>query len=458
MTTTTGFAELVLGLELYPWQAKALLPLEKATGENKVRQNIAVCAPNGSGKDSHIIPTAVFWWLAMHPRGRVVVTSKSDVQLGVQTVPNLLKHYRKFGWPEPVNSPRFTMVTPTGGSLLAFVTNEGARAEGHHSRTDEPLLMIINEAKSVDAAIFEGIFRCTPDALMLISSPGGMEGIFYDCFSKLSAQYKTIRAGLADCPHISQEKIDSITATYGANHPVTRSTLHGEFMKQEEGVFLCCTADEYDSCLNFPPTWKPGFKFGFFDFADGRAENVFVVRNGNKFEIADAWRETNEDAVVGRALHLIAQHNLKPDQVKADAAAKSILDKMASAGVSIGRQNFGAQDKSGVYKSWSAMAWLETAHKIKSRQIIIPDDPVLKAQATTRRKRFEPNGKMGLEPKHEMLEKRGVESPDRFDALVGAVVEQDTSLMVQPNIIDLTQWTLNDTPSDGRELAAAMGF
>ena len=66
-TTTTGFAKLELGLDLYGWQAKSLLPLEWATGPGigpgANRQNIAIVTPNGSGKDERIIPVAAYWWL-----------------------------------------------------------------------------------------------------------------------------------------------------------------------------------------------------------------------------------------------------------------------------------------------------------------------------------------------------------------------------------------------------------
>lgn len=454
--TTAGFAELNLQLPLYDWQARALLPLERATGPNGKRQNIAVVAPNGSGKDDRIIPAAAFWWLFYHPRGKVVITSKSDMQLGEQTIRSLDKHWRKFGWKEPVQSPRYTLTTPDGGILVAFVTNDAARAEGHHSRPDEPLLLIVNEAKSVDESIFEGIDRCSPDALMLISSPGGRSGRFWECFTKLAKFYTTVRAGLADCPHISQDKIDHTIAKYGDNSGVTRSMLHGEFMDQEDGVFHCCTETEYDSCLNFPPTWKPGFRSGFFDFADGRAENVFVIRNGNKYEVADAWRSDNEDAVVSRALYLIAQSGLKPYEVKADAAAKSILDKMASTGFAIGRQNFGATDPTGIYKSWSALAWLEGSKKIRNREVILPDDKVLMSQVTTRRKVFETTGKLGVEPKYIMLEKRGLESPDRADALFGAMAEVDTSLMTNVLPFTLADLTVND--SDDSKIAACVGL
>lgn len=432
-TTTAGFAELMLQLPLYDWQAKALLPLESATGPNGVRQNIAVCTPNGSGKDERLIPTAAYWWLFMHPRGRVVITSKSDNQLSSQTILNLDLHWRKFGWKEPVQSPRYTLVTPTGGSLIAYVTNEGARSEGHHKTDESPLLIIVNEAKSVEAPIFDGIFRCTPNAFLLVSSPGGREGVFYDCFKKDVAQWHTTQVGLADCPHIPKEKIDFIRNRFGPDDPYTRSTLHGEFMEQQEGEFLCCTDREYDSCIDFPPPHKPGFRYGFFDFAEGRAENTFVVRNGNKYELRDAWRDTNEDAVVGRCIYLIHKEGLQQHQVGGDAAAKSILDKMASSGMAINRQNFGAKDKTGRYKSWSAKAWLEGCQKIRNREVILPNDDVTRAQVTNRKKIFLPDGRLSAEDKHDMLAKRGLASPDRGDGLFGCMDAPDTSLAVTPN-------------------------
>src|SRR6266576_2695403 len=335
--TTSGFAGDMLGLSLYDGQGRSCMPIEKSptivgAPSNAVRQNVAICTPNGSGKDDRIIPTMAYWWLFYNPRGRVIITSKSALQLETQTIPSLDKHYQKFGWAEPVRSPRYHLITPTGGDLIAYVTNEGVRVEGAHSRPGEPLLMIVNEAKSVDDQIFEGIDRCTPDCLVLISSPGLRFGRFYQAFTKLRAFYTCIQVGLKDCPHIPKERIDHTIATYGLHHPITRSTLFGEFMSQTEGEQFCITIEEVEAALFYPPKWKPGFKCFFFDFADGRAENVFFVRNGNKYEMLDAWREQNEDAVVGRAIALIKENGFKPGQGGADAAAKQILDKMARAG------------------------------------------------------------------------------------------------------------------------------
>lgn len=435
LETSIGFSGGVLGLSPYDWQARAILPIEDALAG--IPRKVAVVAPNGSGKDGVIIPSIAYYWLQHAPQGRIIITSKSDLQLTTQTIPNLDMHRQKFGYPEPVRSPRYTLLNNTGGVLTAFVTNAGVRIEGSHSRPGSPLAVIVNEAKSVDMDIFQGLDRCTIDLLVLISSPGMRQGRFYESCTALPG-WTVIHAGLADCPHIPQHHIDDVISKWGPNHPFTLSTLHGQFMSQDEGVQFTNTWEEIESCIYFPPEWRPGFKYGFFDFAEGRAENVLAIRNGNKYEIADAWREASEDAVVGRAIYLLNKYNLKNGDWGADAAAKTILDKMAQAGFVGNRQNFGQRlGPDNPYSSWSSMAWREFAEKIRRREVIIPDDPILKKQGSNRKKIITPLGKLGLEPKEIMQRDRQLESPDRWDALIGAAAQHDDSMEVKENIIDL---------------------
>jgi hypothetical protein len=58
---------------------------------------------------------------------------------------------------------------------------------------------------------------------------------------------------------------------------------------------------------------------------------------------------------------------------------------------------------------------------IERRQIIIPNDEKLIAQLTSRRKLYDSKGRERLESKAD-LRARGVESPDRADALIGSIV------------------------------------
>jgi hypothetical protein len=237
--TPIGFVELVLGMELYDWQDDALDPLEDLMDKaGKVRRvQISVVAPNGSGKSQRVVAGAILYWLSVHPKGKVVFTTRDSKQLANQVWPALLTHKAKF--PESwnwVTSPHHRISTHTGGSALLFTTNDEGRAEGWHKGDDidAPLLIIIDEAKSVPDRIYSATDRCTFNARLEVSSPGKKAGRFYEGVKRNGGDGRiVVRVGLADCPHIPQSKIDSIKAEHGEDSPFTRSTLYGEFMDSE---------------------------------------------------------------------------------------------------------------------------------------------------------------------------------------------------------------------------------
>ena len=65
----------------------------------------------------------------------------------------------------------------------------------------------------------------------------------------------------------------------------------------------------------------------------------------------------------------------------------------------------------------SAEWWSTVGQRIERRQIIIPNDEKLISQLTSRRKLYDSRGRERLESKAD-LKSRGVESPDRADALI----------------------------------------
>lgn len=229
-TSIIFFAEETLQVPLYWWQDKVLTWFEAAPRQ---RVKGALSTPNGAGKSERIVATLVLYWMTMYPQGKVVVTTKSGLQLDTQICPAITKHRSKFA-----DSWKFIerrIVTPTGGTAIFFVTDEVGRAEGHHpvgDIFDGPVLIIVDEAKSVPEEIFEALDRCNYSALLYVSSPGARNGRFYDAFSPESG-FKTLQVGLADCPHIPKERIEDITRTYGHDHPFTLSTLHGKFMDHD---------------------------------------------------------------------------------------------------------------------------------------------------------------------------------------------------------------------------------
>src|SRR5438105_358549 len=81
------FIDAVLDKPLYPWQLKAVDPLSKSTGTHGKMTQIAVCAPNEGGKSSRIVAGSALWWLAVHRKGKVVITTKDAKQLNEQILP-----------------------------------------------------------------------------------------------------------------------------------------------------------------------------------------------------------------------------------------------------------------------------------------------------------------------------------------------------------------------------------
>jgi hypothetical protein len=440
LATPVGFCEGVLGYpRLYEWQCNGMNPLMLATGKNPRMVQLAVMSPNEGGRSSLMVSGNATWWLAMHKRGKVGITTADQKQLNEQIIPALETNKQKLGW-QSVQSPYYRLTTPSGGRLIAFTTDDAGRVEGLHKGDDveAPLLWIIDESKNVKEDIFTGVDRCSYNAKMLSSSPGLKRGTFFKAFTEHRTQYITVQAGLKDCPHISKDKVDRIIATYGIDHPFTRSSIFGEFMDQDEIDRYILSDTDLQRCLNNPPPFKPGFVFVFCDFGGGHDENVIVKRDGNKVDIIAAWRETNKEAAAGRFIRHFVELKVKANQIAGDASDKEMLDLIERGGWPIQRQNFGqALPHDLTYKSWSSKAWMEGAAAISRCEWILPKDDGFYAEATTRMKKLHASGKWQAEEKYEMR-KRNVPSPNKADAVFGVMAAVDYSIFEK--VIDFTDW------------------
>ena len=452
LATPVGFAEGILGYpKLYPWQCEVLQPFMFASGRDARMTQVAVMSPNEGGRSSLLVSGIATWWLAMHVRGKVGITTADQKQLNEQILPALEQNKQKmYGW-HSVQSPYYRLSTPTGGRLIAFTTDDAGRVEGLHKGddVDAPLLWIIDEAKNVKPEIFTGVDRCSYNAKLLSSSPGMKRGTFFDAFTKDKAQYISISAGLKDCPHISKDKVNRIIATYGEDHPFTRSSVFGEFMNQSDLDSYVLSDTDLRRCINSPPEYRPGLIAAFCDFGAGNDENVIAYRNGNRIEITAAWIEANKEAAAGRFIREFVSLKLKPEQVIGDAADKEMCDLLERGGWSIRRQNFGmAIPHNQLYTSWAAMVWMEGAAEISRCEWILPNDDTLYAEMTTRQKMLNARGKWMAEEKH-ALRKRNIPSPNRADAVFGAMSVRDYAVMEQ--VIQGPWKSVIDTEYDSRD-------
>jgi len=422
LATPLGFTEKLLGLEQHLWQAEACLMLEDLSGRLKT----AVVSPNGAGKSQRVVAPAALFVPFIYPQGKVKITTADAKQLDDQIIPAIERHIAKFeGW-ESKHSPYYQVKTPTGGGISAFTTDDPGRVEGSHQELpDGPLLWVVDEAKTVTDENQQAVDRCGYTWLLKTSTPGLMGiGRFWKDVTERRGNgkdgtYKVIQVGAEECPHKDPKIAQDIIASYGIDHPFTRSTVFGEFMAEDQTNRFCCSLSSLERCLRNPPPERPGGRVAFCDFAGGGDENVIALRSGNRITLEAHWREKDKLAAVGRFIQHFRRLELKEDAIYGDASAKDMCDLLSEAGWTINRINFGKKPENDSYISWGAYAWLSFANAVEKCEIILPFDETLKAQLTTRMKHINRTGKWAIEDKYYMSKERNLPSPDRGDAVVG---------------------------------------
>ena len=412
LSTPLGFIRGVLQMQSYEWAERVFTDLDRRGAA------VVVKACNGAGKTNRVAAPLALWHAAVFPRSLTIATAGVFRQVKEQLFPGIRSHAHKFrGW-----AFQETEVNAHNGSrILGFSTDEPGRFEGWHA---ENLLVIVDEAKSVPDGIFEAVERCQPTRLLVLSSPGGCSGYFYEAFNQRRKFFRQHSVTARECPHISPDWIAAQVEKYGEHHPLVRSMIFAEFMTMgEDGAVIPLAFVE--GCLANPPALaENGDAQAFCDFAAGGDENVMAVRRGNRVGIVAAWREKDTMHAVGRFIRHFQEQGLNAWQICADEGGLGVVmcDALHEAGWPVRRVNNGSPaSRADYYANKGAEIWFEARTQIERRQIILPDDRELVAQLTARRGWPDSKGRLQLESKAD-LRARGVASPDRADAVLGAMM------------------------------------
>lgn len=409
LATPRGFAKGVLKMQTYHWQ-DAIFDDANRPGA------IAVRACNGAGKTTGIAAPLALWNACVYRGSLTVVTSSVFRQVKEQLFPAIRAHANRFpDWQFLETS----ITAPNGSRILGFSTDEPGNFEGFHNNH---LLMIVDEAKSIPDAIFQAMERCQPERTLLLSSPGGSTGTFYNAFGRHRKHYRQHTVTAFDCPHLSREWIEAQIEKHGSDSPLIRSMIFAEFSDSGEYGSILSVA-RLEHCLQNPPDLQAGPTRAYCDFAAGGDENVLAIARGNHVEIAASWRERDTMRAVGRFIQLFQERNLRPEEISCDGGGLGIpiCDRLKECGWNVRVLHNGAPStQSKVYANLGAEIWMQGARKIEQMGVILPDDRELFAQLTSRRAFPNSRGQISLESK-EQLRARGIPSPDKADAVLGCL-------------------------------------
>lgn len=416
-------AELALakGAELYDWQCEAL----DAFGRE---WPTALLTCNGAGKTAVVAARAVDWFFHAYPRGKLVATSGSFNQLQNQLWPSIRQHLPRSARVTGGSSP-CTIVTSAGGKGIGFSTKDPGKAEGFHptiSRDIDPVFILVDECKTVPDEIFQAFDRCTRRFLLYISSSGPPSGRFYDCMTRLASDYYTLRVDWTQCPHISAEKVERDRRFYGEDSPLFRSMHLAEFTSLDGRVVISPEALERAFEIQEEAD-ASGERVAFCDYAAGGDENTLAWRWGNVTRLHAFWRDQNTTQARREFRQHFDQIQLHPGQVfgDADGIGNVIIKDFAEEGFRVNEFHGGIPAKdSANYANLISECWIEACRDIERGKIHLGPrskfDPGLFEQLTTRRLEWDAKGRLRIEQK-DTMRSRGIKSPDRADAYIGAI-------------------------------------
>ena len=167
---------------------------------------------------------------------------------------------------------------------------------------------------------------------------------------------------------------------------------------------------------------------------NGRRKRKFFTtkRDAKNFDATALWRFKTKGGRARSFLHGSASWPMNATRTWSRTPvgfAHSILgipicDRFEELGWNVRRVNNGSPAREPeIYGNLAAEIWVQGARKIERGEIILPNDPELFAQLTTRRIGANSRGQIVLESK-EQMRARGLRSPDRADAVLGCLYER----------------------------------
>ncbi|MEY2606431.1 MAG: hypothetical protein QOH31_4253 [Verrucomicrobiota bacterium] len=366
-----------------------------------------------------MFPIAALWTLYRFPRARLMYLSATGDQVENQFFISLERFRSRpafVGWTWLETAVR----NPHGGFLFGRATDTGGNIEGLHEQPDSPAGLLVDGGKSIRPEVLDALSRRHTTFRLFMSSTGPAFGEFYEICNAKAHLWRTFRVPSSMCPHVDPAAIEA-----------DRENLKDSVFRIKHGAEWLYDAGDsmisLESCralIDNPPALEPGPTTAFCDFAGPGDESVLALCEGNRASIVDdPWRSRDTTHSVGKFLTLFRKLNLQAFQIGGDEGyGHHLMDRMAEEGFHLQRINKGSQAKrADIYFNLSAEWWSTVGQVIERKQIIIPNCEKLVSQLTSRRKLYDSKGRERLESKAD-LKSRGVESPDRADALIGSVM------------------------------------
>jgi hypothetical protein len=315
--------------------------------------------------------------------------------------------------------------------------------QGFH---EDNMLFIIDEASGVADPIMEavlGTLSGVNNKLLMCGNPTRTSGTFFDAFNADRSLYKCHTVSSADSPRTNKENIQSLIRKYGEDSNVVRVRVKGEFPNQEDDVFIALSIIEHCCMLDLPDeALIRRISFGV-DVARYGSDETVIARNvGGNITLPITFRGQSLMTTVGKIVQLyrktIADFPAYRGKIYVNiddcGLGGGVTDRLEEVRreekltrmeiVPVNEAGKVPDDviKDGVtkacdlYDNLTSYLWGTVKDLLIAEELSLQNDNELVAQFSCRKYRLTSRGKILLESKEEM-KKRGIDSPDRADAV-----------------------------------------
>ena len=328
-----------------------------------------------------------------------------------------------------VFSERITLKSDPSGSFISCRTARKETPEALQGIHSANVLLICDEASSVDNSIFEaaGGSLSTPNSkLVMVGNPTRAEGYFYDAFTKLKDRYWTRTVSCEDSTRVTPEYIEEMEERYGRDSSTFAIRVLGNFAETTEDTIISNSLVEAAVTRDVELSETAPIVWGLDIARFGSDKSALCKRQGNHvIEPIKSWAKLDTMALTG-AIHAEYQKAQAEGKVPVEILCDSIgvgagcCDRMRELDMPAVDVNTGESASiSGQYKNLRAELWHKAKEWFEQLNCRIPRDERLMFELCSPRYTYESTGKIRMETKAEMKKRIGHKgSPDFADSFV----------------------------------------
>lgn len=408
----------------------------------------SVRSGQGVGKTA-LEAVLVIWFLCCRPNPRVVATAPTRQQLydvlwaEIAKWLNTAKVRNLLTWTK-------TKVYMVGNEDRWFATAKTAtKPENMQGFHEDYMLFLVDEASGVADPIMEAILGTLSgedNKLLMCSNPTRLSGTFYDSHHKDREFYRAHKISSRTSKRTNKENILMIERKYGKDSDVVRVRVDGEFPKAEADAFISLEIIELAIGTQLQAVDEV-LHIGVDVARFGDDETVIAPRVGGRCFELQPYRKQDTMVTAGWVLDTARKYmqenpEIKRVVIKVDdgGVGGGVTDRLnevvreESLPYTIVPINNQGKARDEHYENLGTEVWAAIRDALEENcsnyiqgeasVIELPNDERLISQLSTRKYRMTSRGRIALERKEDM-KKRGLDSPDRADAVTLAFYEPD---------------------------------